>query len=444
MTRIRLTLWALLIGLTALWLLADPTLISGPLAFSPVRNALINYTGIVGIAAMSIAMLLALKPVFAETWFDGLDKMYRLHKWLGITGLVFSVLHWLAAKGPKWLIDLGLMERTQRGPRPEITDPMQRFFSQQRGLAEGLGEWAFYGAAILIVLALVKWFPYRLFHKTHIWLAPIYLVLAYHAVILMKFAYWGEVIGPVMALLLLAGSAAAIANLMKSFGLKRGVRGVVETIEHHTANNVLRVDVKLMSRWSGHEAGQFAFLTFDPKEGPHPFTIASAWQNDGRLTFLIKELGDYTRTLPATLETGASVEIEGPFGRFDFHPEKPRQIWIAGGIGISPFIARMQALAARSDAMPVDLFFSTAAPNVAEFLPRLRERAQAAGVALHVLQSPRDGFLKAADIMAKVPAWQEADVWFCGPAAFGAAMRRDLEAAGLASSAFHQEYFEMR
>jgi predicted ferric reductase len=49
-----------------------------------------------------------------------------------------------------------------------------------RGLAEDLGEWAFYAVAVLLVLALVKRFPYRLFAKTHHWMAAIYLVLAFH------------------------------------------------------------------------------------------------------------------------------------------------------------------------------------------------------------------------------------------------------------------------
>ena len=43
-----------------------------------------------------------------------------------------------------------------------------------RGIAETIGEWAFYAAVILIVLALVKRFPYRWFFRTHRWLALVY------------------------------------------------------------------------------------------------------------------------------------------------------------------------------------------------------------------------------------------------------------------------------
>ena len=48
-------------------------------------------------------------------------------------------------------------------------------------------------------------------------------------------------------------------------------------------------------------------LTFDAAEGQHPFTIASADQGDGRLTFQIKALGDYTRGLVPQLRAGQAV-----------------------------------------------------------------------------------------------------------------------------------------
>lgn len=68
----------------------------------------------------------------------------------------------------------------------------------------------------------------------------------------------------------------------------------------------------------------------------------------------------------------------------------------------------------------------------------------AAGVALHVVDSDRDGFLDAGKLCAAVPAWQDASVWFCGPAGFGKAPRQGLKRAGFDVGHFHQELFEMR
>ncbi|MDP1644049.1 MAG: FAD-binding oxidoreductase [Thiobacillus sp.] len=146
---------------------------------------------------------------------------------------------------------------------------------------------------------------------------------------------------------------------------------MIDELVHHTDNRVLKVAITLKDRWPGLEAGQFAFVTFDQSEGPHPFTISSAWHGNGKLFFLIKGIGDYTSTLPATLKVGDLVKVEGPYGRFAFGGRKPRQIWVAGGIGITPFVARMQALASKPDGKSIDLFYSTRAPDE-EFISRVK------------------------------------------------------------------------
>ncbi|MFD2029283.1 ferric reductase-like transmembrane domain-containing protein [Ancylobacter dichloromethanicus] len=124
---------------------------------------MMQFTGIVTIGCMSLAMALALRPRWPESWFGGLDKMYRLHKWLGITALVGAIVHWLWAQGPKWAVGWGWLERPVRGERPPIENPVEAFFANLRGSAEGVGEWAFYAAVLLIALALIRYFPYRLF-----------------------------------------------------------------------------------------------------------------------------------------------------------------------------------------------------------------------------------------------------------------------------------------
>ena len=47
-------------------------------------------------------------------------------------------------------------------------------------------------------------------------------------------------------------------------------------------------------------------------------------------------------------------------------------------------------------------------------------------------------------IIQAVPEWKEADIWFCGPTAFGETLHRDLVEKGLSSDDFHQELFDMR
>lgn len=444
MKNIKRSYLVLLLGLSLLWLLAD-NLFSVPYEFFALRSSLVNYTGILAMGAMSVGVFLAIRSKRLEPFLGGLDKSYRLHKWLGITALVVSVVHWLWVKGPKWMVGWGWMEKPVRKAPPagEVLPAIFQFFRSQRGLAENLGEWAFYAAVVLIVLALIKLFPYRWFFKTHRLLAVVYLVLVFHSVVLMKTGYWSTPLGPLMALLMLAGTFAAGASLLRRIGRPRRALGSVAELVQHRDNRVLGVDVQLKDRWPGHSAGQFAFVTFDPNEGPHPFTISSAWHDDGKLRFLIKGIGDYTAALPQALKVGAPVTVEGPYGTFDFRGSQPGQIWVAGGIGITPFIARMQARAKHADARGVDLFYSTAAPDQA-FIDKLQQLAKRADVRLHVLVSGKDARLDTERLCQLVPQWQQTNVWFCGPAGFGQALRQGLLARGLPAEDFHQELFDMR
>ena len=107
-----------LVTLTGLWLLSDQSLFKPPFSFLPMRNVLMNYTGIIAIGMMSISMLLAVRPARFEPFFGGLDKMYRLHKWLGITGLAFSIMHWAIKESPGWLSGLGLIALPNRPKGP--------------------------------------------------------------------------------------------------------------------------------------------------------------------------------------------------------------------------------------------------------------------------------------------------------------------------------------
>ena len=208
-------------------------------------------------------------------------------------------------------------------------------------------------------------------------------------------------------------------------------------------NRVLQVSVKLSGPWPGHLAGQFAFLTCDRNEGPHPFTISSTWKHDGRLGFPIKGIGDYIDTLAGRLKAGDSVTVEGPYGRFGFTGSESRQIWITGGIGITPFIARMEALAEHPDGIPADLFYSTSSPDEG-FIAQVRLHAESAKVHQHVMVPARNGRLNAEQIRSLIPEWKAAAFWFCWPAAFGRALVRDLTSEGLMAGHIHQELFEMR
>ncbi len=132
MHKLKYWLWALLGGTTLLWLIVDPAIFSARGLF-PVRGLMVQYSGILAMVCMSVAMILALRPVWLEDRFDGLDKMYRFHKWLGIAALVLAIVHWLWAKGPKWAVGWGRITRPARHSRGEPGNPVEAMLGTLRG-----------------------------------------------------------------------------------------------------------------------------------------------------------------------------------------------------------------------------------------------------------------------------------------------------------------------
>ena len=83
--------------------------------------------------------------------------------------------------------------------------------------------------------------------------------------------------------------------------------------------------------------GQYVYASFQNSQ-PKPFSLISS-PNDRDLMLSIKSLGYITSKLK-DLPIGAKVRVRGPYGNFVFTniPGKD-QIWVAGGIGITPFIS---------------------------------------------------------------------------------------------------------
>ena len=138
MRGIKYSFWIFLAALTALWLVAEPRAFA-PSNFFAFRSVMMQYTGILAIGCMSLAMMLALRPRWPEPWFGGLDKMYRLHKWLGIGALVIAISHWLWANGPRWAVGFGVLERSARGPRPPAASQVEQTLASLRHSAEQSG-----------------------------------------------------------------------------------------------------------------------------------------------------------------------------------------------------------------------------------------------------------------------------------------------------------------
>ncbi len=107
--------------------------------------------------------------------------------------------------------------------------------------------------------------------------------------------------------------------------------------------------------------GQFAWISiwhspFALKE--HPFSISSSAEQQDRLTFTIKELGDFTRRI-GRVTPGEKVFVDGPYGSFSIDRQvAPGYVFIAGGVGIAPIMGMLRTLADRDDKRPLLLVYA--------------------------------------------------------------------------------------
>jgi predicted ferric reductase len=412
----------------------------GSLAWA-VRQEGLYLSGLLSIAMMSLAMFLAARPTWLEVPLGGLDRMYRTHKWAGILAVGFAVLHWSIEMSSDIL--KAVIGREGRVPEVKYNGLLEVL----RDLAEDMGEWAIYAVLAMLVLTLWKRFPYRPWRFLHQAMPVLYLMLAFHAALLAPVDYWTQPVGGLVALLLCAGVYGSVHSLAGHIGRSRQISGTIIDVECPAAD-IVAVRCQLDDGWRGHRPGQFVFITFDPKEGPHPFTIASADRGDRTLSFQIKALGDYTRSLADRLRAGQTVKVEGPYGRFDIARHNPRaqQIWIAGGIGVTPFLAWLESLQVQPGETPAaDLHYCTRDRDADPFVARLTLLCAALpGIRLHIHGARQGNMLDAASMAVGKGSARLTEIWFCGPQGLAESLKKGLHASWRGKFRFHQEAFEMR
>lgn len=426
--------------IVVLWAAMQPAEVLGFAApFLTMRKALTSLTGALALGWMGVCMLLALRPSWLESALGGLDKLFYVHKWGGIGAVLLVVIHWLLILSPRTLMAWGWVETVARRPHGPRGGG-----SSLIGVAKEMGEWSAWLMIALGIVALLRFVPYGWFRKLHKGFPVAFLIGAFHSVVMVQKDVVGTPFGILMWIIALLGSVIAVHSLTGMIGRRHQHRGRVASVSTSEAG-VVDLHVAPGVDWPGHRAGQFALLTLDDHEGAHPFTIVSEWTPGAQLRFAIKPLGDYTRTLATRVRAGDAATIEGPYGRFDFGDASDPQVWVAGGIGIAPFIARLEALAASGNHQRrnIHFFYSVHSAQEANFPTGLEALCRRAGVTLHLRVTPRDGRISDGEIGRFVK--QARGVWFCGPAAWARSLRDALQRDfGLPRQQFHRELFAFR
>lgn len=174
------------------------------------------------------------------------------------------------------------------------------------------------------------------------------------------------------------------------------------------------------------EAGQFAWITFGDtpfKLQQHPFTVSSSPANKNHLRFTIKELGDLTSEI-SSLEIGSRAFIEGPYGSFTFSDDdQVHNIFIVGGIGITPAISMVEWLNDMNDDRKVTMIYGTPSIKETAFLSDLERLTEEINLkVVHVLEDPPEnwegesGFIDEDLLKRHIPEnYEKCDFFICGP-----------------------------
>ncbi len=122
------------------------------------------------------------------------------------------------------------------------------------------------------------------------------------------------------------------------------------------------------------QPGQYAAISYEKRGKPSTarcFSIVSSPTDQHILQFSMRVRGRFTTAL-SNLQSGDLVQVSGPFGGFVFDTDNDKSaVFMAGGIGITPFMSMMRYLNALNSSNKVTLLYSCAAQDDVPFKDEL-------------------------------------------------------------------------
>lgn len=123
------------------------------------------------------------------------------------------------------------------------------------------------------------------------------------------------------------------------------------------------------------KAGQYLLIRLRKNTGWtefHPFTLTNNLK-DELIKITVKKVGQFT-TILHSLKLPTAVQVKGPLGTFGKEiDESKRCVFIAGGIGITPFISLLEYLRQNKSEMQITLFWANENSNDLFYLDKLEQ-----------------------------------------------------------------------
>ena len=425
-----LALYVLITSLVTGWLALDFRIAGGPLLAGGLQEdplyELGTSLGFWGTVYFGLNFVLATRWRWVERLFGGLDKVYRAHNFAGRMALTLLVLHGgiliLQAIPDQTLLTTYLLPGVDWGYTTGVAGLLL--------------------LVLLVVLTIWVKLPYQRWLASHKWMGVPYVLGGLHAILLQGDWY--------MIALTALGTYAWLYILF--WYPARGHRTDGQLAAVHRKGNLTELVITL-DRPVASQAGQFAFIALPDAPGriapeAHPFSISG--RPDARtLRISAKALGDYTRSL-ALAQPGDNVAVWGPYGSFGrvLDAEAGDLVWVAGGIGVTPFLDMLQHAQQESyTGRRIDFFWTVAKAEDAVYWDEIEQaRAHLPHLRIHLHVTSAQGLLTADRIAAVVGDGRLVAATFllCGPKPMMHALRTQLQAKGVQRPELISEEFGMR
>jgi len=427
-----LLVWFLVGAVSMATLLA--VVFGGSTGVSAMLDAAGRATGVVGFAMLLLAAALSARVPGLDRWFGGLTRLWKTHHRLGAGALMLLLAHPLLLA---------------------LSSSSQGLDASVALLFPPLGDWQIWSGWLALLLMMVFLGPsfaffgrpdYRRWKLLHKLAGPAVILALVHA-----WQFGRTLPANADKWLWLVLAALAVAAVAWRFVFSRRIGRLRYRVAQviAVANNLVELVLEPAGRRRlNYDAGQFVYMApFDRQLSAghaeeHPYTLSSSPDEDV-LRIAIKDLGDASRAIQ-TIRPGSRVTIEGPYGSFFSEREADKQVWIAGGIGITPFLGRARWLSGRQRRCNIRLVYCVQDEARARFLDELGAiAADLDGFEVIPHFFYRQGPLDSAFLAAHMPDLAEREAFVCGPPGLNTLARRLLAAAGVGRKRIHTEEFEL-
>jgi predicted ferric reductase len=393
--------------------------------FVTICTSIGQILGLMGITLFSINLILAGRSKFLDRYFNGLDKVYAHHRMIGSLAFSMMLFH------PIFLMIKYLAISTKEAALffvPFINVPI---------------TWGIISLLIMIILIV---FTLYIKLKYHIWkISHKFMTVAFIFAIFHTFHISSDISRNnfLRYYILLFALVGIILSIRQAFLNKVLVKKLKYKIKEVKGLNkdIVSIEMSPVENKIKFQPGQFVFVSFDDKNTTresHPFSIASS-PNENNFKLVIKNFGDFTSKL-SILSTNTDVLVEGPYGNFSFNNIKNKnQVWIAGGIGITPFLSMSKSL---DDSYDVSLYYCVKEDNEAVLLDeftKIQEINKNFKIKLWI--SSKNGFINANIISSEIGELGGKDIFMCGPSVFMNSLNEQFIVLKVEKNKIHYENF---